>query len=302
MKKRHINVPDFFVLKFEELILDPEQIIAEIEEFKTHIKEPEVDLKLFSEKLQDSIFQHFKKDGINSARQYFEDLLSSGAQHLFCVRSSCNFEDGIDYSFAGVFESYTDIAMHEFEEYVLKCLQSLYSVKALEYMILKEIDLSKVQMNVIIQKMVYGKCSGVAFSANPQGFLNEALITVGSGKGEEIVNDIIPTTTYYINTDDGQYFYDGKEDLLDSEEIRKLLVIMEKIKKILHLKYVDIEFCIGDEIHILQARPITGMEDEAIVILDNSNIVESYPRVSLPLTQSFAKMIYTGVFAAPQKR
>ena len=60
---------------------------------------------------------------------------------------------------------------------------------------------------------------------------------------------------------------------------------------------MDIEFAIKDnEIFILQARPITTINSKNIVILDNSNIVESYPGVSLPLTISFVHFVYSNVF------
>ena len=60
---------------------------------------------------------------------------------------------------------------------------------------------------------------------------------------------------------------------------------------------MDIEFAIKDDvIYVLQARPITTLHSDNILILDNSNIVESYPGVSLPLTQSFVKEIYYKIF------
>jgi pyruvate,water dikinase len=59
----------------------------------------------------------------------------------------------------------------------------------------------------------------------------------------------------------------------------------------------DIEFAVtGGDVWLLQARPITTIPDKEEIILDNSNIVESYPGVSLPLTASFVKEAYAGVF------
>jgi len=46
----------------------------------------------------------------------------------------------------------------------------------------------------------------------------------------------------------------------------------------------------------LQVRPITTLHTEKFTILDNSNIVESYPGISLPLTYSFIREAYAGVF------
>jgi hypothetical protein len=38
------------------------------------------------------------------------------------------------------------------------------------------------------------------------------------------------------------------------------------------------------------------MSEVEFTILDNSNIVESYPGVTLPLTYSFIKIAYKGIF------
>ena len=151
-------------------------------------------------------------------------------------------------------------------------------------------------MNVIIQEMVQADYSGVLFTSNPQGLLNESVIVVGKGLGNNVVEDKIDTTTYYYHLTDSVYYYEGKKDYLDSKMIEDLIVLSNKIKKILG-DYLDIEFAIEKgKIYILQARPITTLKLEDLIILDNSNIVESYPGISLPLTTSFVQFVYSGVF------
>ena len=106
----------------------------------------------------------------------------------------------------------------------------------------------------------------------------------------------------YYNLNDKCYYYTGKEDLLSKDKIEELLEITEKIKNKLG-NYLDIEFSIfKDKIYILQARKITTIDDSNLLILDNSNIVESYPGVSLPLTCSFVNTVYTGVFKGVCRR
>ena len=65
----------------------------------------------------------------------------------------------------------------------------------------------------------------------------------------------------------------------------------------------DIEWAIeGDELYILQSRPITTLASNNIndidntIIWDNSNIVESYSGITLPLTFSFIKIAYSNVY------
>jgi pyruvate,water dikinase len=64
----------------------------------------------------------------------------------------------------------------------------------------------------------------------------------------------------------------------------------------------DIEWAIEDgSLYLLQSRPITTLRnrpdpDGALNIWDNSNIAESYNGVTSPLTFSFARSVYEGVY------
>ena len=64
----------------------------------------------------------------------------------------------------------------------------------------------------------------------------------------------------------------------------------------------DIEWAIeGENLFLLQSRPITTLRDlpdpeGALNLWDNSNITESYNGVTTPLTFSFARYIYEGVY------
>ena len=54
-------------------------------------------------------------------------------------------------------------------------------------------------MNVIVQEMVDADISGVLFTSNPQGILNESVISVAYGLGENVVSDKGDVTNYYYN-------------------------------------------------------------------------------------------------------
>ena len=64
----------------------------------------------------------------------------------------------------------------------------------------------------------------------------------------------------------------------------------------------DIEWAIENgSLYLLQSRPITTLRnipdpDGALNIWDNSNITESYNGVTSPLTFSFARSVYEGVY------
>ena len=214
----------------------------------------------------------------------------------YAIRSSSNLEDSSDNSFAGLFDTYLNVDSKDIESKVKECFNSINNKNVKEYITNKNIDISDVKMNVIIQKMVNSKYSGILFTSNPQGLLNESIIVVGRGLGNNVVEDKVDTTTYYFNNTDSIYYYEGDCDYLDNDMINNLISISKDLKKYFG-EYIDIEFAIeNDDIYILQVRDITTIDDDNIVILDNSNIVESYPNISLPLTISFVEFVYSNVF------
>lgn len=199
---------------------------------------------------------------------------------LYAVRSSCDVEDSSENSYAGQFKTVLNVKIEDLEDAVEQVLQSYGTHTG----------------KVIIQEMVSSDFSGVVFTANPIGILNEMVIVTGKGLGDGVVEDKVNTSTYYYNVDDKIYYYDG-ENLLKNNTVKELIRIAEKIKE--HFDFeADIEFALQDgKVYILQVRPITTLKDaKEIIVLDNSNIVESYPGISLPLTQDFVKEIYYKVF------
>ena len=214
----------------------------------------------------------------------------------YAIRSSSNLEDRKLNSFAGQFDTYLNVVPKKINKKVQACFNSINNKNVDDYLKKKKIKIKDIKMDVIIQEMVNAKYSGIIFTSNPQGLLNETVIVVGKGLGNNIVEDKILTTTYYYNRTDKVYYYDGLIDYLNKELIEELITLSEKIKKVLG-EYLDIEFAIKDnKIYILQARPITTIDTSNLVILDNSNIVESYPGISLPLTISFVHFVYSNVF------
>ena len=228
------------------------------------------------------------------------DISSLSSDKLYAVRSSCSAEDAIDASFAGQFDTVLNVAAEDVPAKVCAIRGSYAKVE--EYSRQKGIDISAAKMNVIVQEMVDAELSGVMFTANPQGLLNETGITAGRGLGEGVVSDRVDTTSYYYNLTDKIYYYDGRDDLLNNKLIEELISTSVQIKDCLG-EYLDIEFAIADGIiYILQARPITTLKTDDPLILDNSNIVESYPGISLPLTVSFVDLVYSGVFRGVCRR
>lgn len=281
----NINVPKFITIKFDKLIPNKEELNEIINKNKNK------KTKQLSELLKKYI-----KENIN------KNIKINLDSKKYAIRSSSNIEDGTKSSFAGQFDTYLNVDKKDVIEKIILCTQSLYNENVLDYIREKEIPITDLEMNIIIQEMIPSEYSGIMFTSNPQGILNESVIVVGEGLGNNVVEDKIDTTSYYYNKTDNIYYYEGKKDYLNKQTIEELINNSNKIIDILG-DNLDIEFAIyKNKIYILQARHITTINTENPLILDNSNIVESYPGLSLPLTISFVNKVYSGVFKSVARR
>ena len=192
---------------------------------------------------------------------------------------------------------------------------------------------------VIIQEMLFPEKSGVLFTKNPKGLLSEMVAVLGQGLGDKVVEDQENVLTYHYFPGESLYqegklrdnymgdekdadlekasrirlenenFADSKKDhragtlVLTEKELKTLFTLGERIEQLFQ-KPMDIEFAIeGGKIYILQAREITTLDTHLpILILDNSNISESFPGICLPLSVSFAKEMYSGIFTSLGRR
>ncbi|MBQ2798013.1 MAG: phosphoenolpyruvate synthase [Ruminiclostridium sp.] len=223
----------------------------------------------------------------------------------FSVRSSALCEDSADYSFAGQFDTFLFVKRDNVQEKIKECFSSAEKENVISYCKENGIEPGSIKMTVIVQEMIDADFSGVIFSANPQGILNESVIVMGCGTGDNVVEEKTDVTTCYYNRTDKKYYTVKNGDnspAMTDELIEKLISLCEKAEGIFG-RLIDIEFAAkNNEVFILQVRPITTINDNSPLILDNSNIVESYPGISLPLTISFVNEAYSGVFKGLAKR
>ncbi len=225
-----------------------------------------------------------------------DEIKLPSSARFFSVRSAGNIEDSEGSSFAGQFKTYLNVAGEDVPAAVKKVFDLKDSDSISSYAEHKGILASDISMNVMIQEMVEADRSGVIFTANPQGILNETVIVAGIGAGQGVKAHNRETVTYYWNQTDKIFCSEGDDSVLSQDEALELAELAEKIRPVLG-DLLDIEYAIKDgKIYILQARDITTLDAANPTILDNSNIVESYPNLSLPLTISFVDMVYAGVF------
>ena len=108
-------------------------------------------------------------------------LVFSDAQQ-FAVRSSFDVEDSAELSFAGQFDTLLNVSRADVPDAVARVRESYgrcYSDYAKAHGL--DADLAHEDAPVIVQAMVPAEQSGVLFTSNPTGLLNELVIICGSG-------------------------------------------------------------------------------------------------------------------------
>lgn len=240
----------------------------------------------------------------------------------YAVRSSAIDEDGKQHSFAGQFESYLHVKPAQITEKIIAVWRSAFSDRVQEYRKQNKLD-KQVGIAVIVQRMVNSEVSGVAFGANPiSGSLDSKVINAVYGLGEGLVSgalnadnytleghkiekDICQKTEQFIAQPQSGGIekvpvaaeLQNRSSLSDSE-VLELAAILDQLAS--HLKAPqDIEFAIEKgKIYLTQTRPITTLSkpDGEYILWDNSNIIESYPGITTPLTFSFILKMYDQVY------
>lgn len=237
-------------------------------------------------------------DDENRVKAYIGSFCKKGKK--YAVRSSGIDEDSSENSFAGVHESYLNVPAGEVFGCVRKVRDSGKSERAAAYRMYNNLDSTDGCVSVMIQEMVYADFAGVINTVNPvTNDINETVISVCGGLGDKLVDGSADGTTYYIN---GIKETVKGEDVLSKKQKEKLLKLSETVARQTD-RFQDIEFAVvKNRAYLLQTRDIATYKDidshGLKLIIDNSNIIESYYDVTSPLTFSFAKDIYAKVYSA----
>ncbi|MGA7630982.1 MAG: PEP/pyruvate-binding domain-containing protein [Terriglobales bacterium] len=248
----------------------------------------------------------------------------------FAVRSSAVDEDGSQHSFAGQFDTFLFVDRVGISSKVAAVWRSGFSDRVLEYR--RQHQLSNATLAapaVLVQKMINATASGVAFSADPvSGRRSIAVVSAVPGLGTALVGGEAAADVFKVDRAGAivdrtivrkniSHRFDpaaaegvSAVTLPDAEGSKPALTDVQAIavatlaRRAAHAsgKPQDIEWAIeGDQLFLLQSRPITTLGDLAdpdgtLNLWDNSNITESYNGVTTPLTFSFARSVYTGVY------
>lgn len=195
-----------------------------------------------------------------------EDLQAAIAARLeegaYAVRSSATAEDLPTASFAGQQDTYLNIVGQEAVlAHISKCWASLFTERAVSYRLQNGFDHRKVQMAVVVQKMVFPRSAGILFTADPVTANRKvSSIDAGFGLGDALVSGLVNPDVYKVR--DGRVIdrrTAGDRQVLTDDQIVRLEGLGRRIEA--HFGHPqDIEWCLADdEFYVVQSRPITTL-------------------------------------------
>lgn len=205
----------------------------------------------------------------------------------FAVRSSGTIEDGVESSFAGLFETVLNVrSTDDIFDAIKSCWISLFNERVQSYLERQPLT-EPLGIALVIQRMIASEKSGVLFTVDPvRGVDKEMLVEACFGLGEALVSGHVTPDQYRYD------WYNGKEvdrviaakevqcvqidtapfvriedldegtsnaPVLTKDDVRELAEIGLQIQ--VRSGYpVDIEWAkFNDELYILQSRPITQL-------------------------------------------
>jgi rifampicin phosphotransferase len=246
-----------------------------------------------------------------------------GTDAQLAVRSSALAEDGSEHSFAGQYESYLHVTAETLEARIRDVWRSASVQRVKAYQQFHGIGSSSIA--VIVQLMVNADAAGVGFGINPvTGSRRQCVISAVWGLGEGLVSGEFDADTFTVGEKEitatvavkprkvtqapngGTHYTEVESHLqqaktLNDEQLRKIEHWLHELKK-LYGRAQDIEFAIANnQLFLLQTRPVTTLAqladpDGDYIVWDNSNIIESYPGLTSPLTFSFIRKMYEAVY------
>ncbi|ERK52908.1 PEP/pyruvate-binding domain-containing protein [Leptotrichia wadei] len=321
------NVPHFSVITnryFKEIILKEIEMYNQEAGNNDEIKDWEAVFSGNTERKIKNIIRIIKNHKI---KEEFEKEIENALneESYYAVRSSSIEEDSSNFSFAGQFETYLYVKKENMLEKIKEVWISSFSNHVMKYRKEGKINNEINVPAVIIQEMVNSEKAGVGFSVNPvNNNYDEVVISGTYGLGTSIVDgdengdlfiynkktkeikkeirtkkirQVLDFENKKIKTEE----INIEEEILNDSEVCELGENIINIEKY-YGKPQDMERAFEKEkLYILQSRPITTLEKTDkktynTIIWDNSNIVESYPEITLPLTFSFIRKAYSDVY------
>lgn len=265
---------------------------------------------------------HFSQEIEKQLRQEIEKMEGT----WFAVRSSARSEDSGETSFAGQFETYLWLSKDQIAKHIVKCFFSGFAERVDAYRKQNHLEGEAEVPAVIVQQMVNADCAGVCFAVNAQNAdIRTSVVSAVFGLGSSLVDGEANADTYYIEKTKRvadkviakkNWIHEvvknqivkrkldskrAEQPVLTDAQAVAVAALARKTSQIFS-RYQDIEWAYENgKLYLLQSRPITSLKQvipqmEQVSLFDNSNIAESYNGVTLPLTFSYIRIAYDGVY------
>jgi pyruvate, water dikinase len=216
------------------------------------------------------------------------------------VRSSGIGEDAEGTSFAGMNETFTNVAAADVLTRIVDCWASLWDARSIFYRANKGLT-EEPAIAVVVQEMVPSERSGVMFTVDPStGDRDELVIEAALGQGEVVVSGQVEPDTYVVAKAGPRLLHArvGKQlfEIVrgpDGEDLRVELGPDESGRRVLSDEEVlevaraglaaeahygtpqDTEWAMaGGRIYLVQSRPVTAMGSEAAPVERGTVLVQ----------------------------
>ncbi|MYG11608.1 MAG: hypothetical protein F4171_02245, partial [Gammaproteobacteria bacterium] len=187
---------------------------------------------------------------------------------LLAVRSSSPEEDLVGASFAGLYESFLEVAPATLPEAVRACFCAGMDQRVLLYKARMQVEGLEPAIAVVVQRCLAADVSGVAFSINPgTNDFDELLINASWGSGDALVEGSVTPDAVLIDRVTGEvvdYRLSGKggdrpgQRCLDRSQCDLIAESVQRTEALFGCP-VDVEWAFADDrLQLLQARPITA--------------------------------------------
>jgi phosphoenolpyruvate synthase/pyruvate phosphate dikinase len=212
-------------------------------------------------------------------------LARLGEQAACAVRSSATAEDLPTASFAGQQDTYLNVVgPAAILQHVSRCWASLFTERAVTYRLRNGFDHRKVQMAVVVQRMVFPQAAGILFTADPvTGNRKVASVEAGFGLGEALVSGLVNADVYKVRDGEAVSTTIGtkqlaivaspaggtREQAIEPERQAQPALTERQVVRLAELgrrieahfgRPQDIEWCLADgDFQIVQSRPITTL-------------------------------------------
>ena len=216
----------------------------------------------------------------------------------YAVRSSAIGEDGAEGSFAGQYETLTDLMVPRIREAVGKVAASAKNARVENYK--EQNGIAGEGIGVVIQRFIKADFAGVIFTSDVITGNDEKIVgNYVKGEGEKLVSGAENAEEFRIGA--LEYSYEGNPELEPyAKTLRKYCLAIRNFYGV----PMDIEWAVAKrKVYILQARPITtltrlGVKNydingtrSGLKLLTKTNVGEIFMKPVSPMTFSVLEKI-----------